>query len=81
MKITVCKGCKGQLNAKDADGIQKCPICFGIKEDSGIPEEVEIADAKCATCGKLWVKDKPYGFPPFYNHATKTYYCGCKGWD
>lgn len=80
MKVTVCKGCKTRIEGSDTKtGKPACPICGGLNPDSGVPEEVEIADTvKCVYCKTEVPTSQDL---PFLDAKHGTYYCGCRGWD
>lgn len=79
MKVIVCKGCGARIQGVKSDGSLACPICIGIEPESGIPVEVEMPDeVECIYCRH---KRKTSQELPFLDAKTKTYYCGCRGWD
>jgi len=79
VKIIVCKGCGGKMEAVDEQGNPACITCAGISPNNSIPVEMEVPDiAKCVYCGKEAQVTQDL---PFYNSRNNTYYCGCRGWD
>lgn len=80
MKQLTCASCNSGIEARDEHGNKVCPICeeYKFKE-----VEIDIEEARCSHCNKTikelnWHKKNKI---PFYNSKTKTFYCGCRGWD
>ena len=80
LKVKVCSKCGHILMASDMVGNPACPICDGKDfQDVDLPERLE-----CIYCKKEKSIEeilKIWKNPPFYQHGTGTYYCGCRGWD
>ena len=82
--LTVCKGCGAQMQGQDSNGNPICVACYGIKEYSSIPVEVEMPEQfTCTECGvttptvELLKRWRVIPFADTKGH----YYCGCRGWD
>ena len=82
--ITVCKGCRQQMQAVDAQGKPACVTCIGLSPESGVPIEVQMPEAfTCDICKVSTSTDeilKEWKDVPFAT-ADGHYYCGCRGGD
>lgn len=80
VKQVVCSNCGNSIHATDRTGKTVCPICgsYSFKK-AELPETIHCIHCKkesqVADILKIW-KDIP-----FYDENTKSYYCGCRGWD
>lgn len=81
IKILACTGCGNTVKAKCQEtGQYMCPICNGTTFKAvSVPEKI-----KCIYCKRMFTIEeilKMYVDIPFYDDTTKTFYCGCRGWD
>lgn len=81
-KQTVCSNCgqSGGIGTDLVTGEKTCVIC-GSKDfiEIELPEEL-----KCLYCKTIKRTEdilKEYSSIPFYDKNTRTYYCGCRGWE
>ncbi len=77
-EIEICKGCG---HSKMIEG-NICPICCGLNNLSGqfIKIIINPDEIKCSYCGKK-LNTEVWKIIPYYDHNSKSFYCGCRGWD